>query len=281
MTPLAILYSLPLVLFIGIGSMSLEFIRHEQNHWFFQGWLVATLGSFLFSLITMNNTLFPDRHIEYIMVPVCYVGAVGVLHLHRLEWKTPRMLWKMINPHTLVKSVFLVFVVLVLLGNAVALYPAVDSFEWSDERIQTPTLNTIQWMEDHLDVNTTVVATDLKLSKLLWASGYQVTYQYTNSTWVCNQWKECVDDLDTKIIDGDFAHDRVSHIFIDDIMREYSVNLDLFHTLYMTNSSYEKFQKNPFTLVYRNVTCAEDGSVDHWAELYEINWLYIDFFRYL
>lgn len=270
MTPLAIVYSLPIVLLIGISCMSVELIAKEKNHWFFQGWMLATIGSFIFSLITWNNTLFPDRHLEYIMVPVSFVGASGVLYLHQSGWKKQAMSWSSYIPHSMVKTGFIVFVVAVLFGNTVAVYSVVDSMEWSDEGIYDPTLNTIEWMTNEIDQNISVVATDLKLSKLLWANGFNVTYEHTNETWVCDQWKDCVNDLDSEEF-----HDRVTHVLIDDAMYEYSVNLALTKTVYMTNVSYEKFHHQPFELIYRNATYSSEGIELHWAEVYRVNWSHI------
>jgi len=55
-------------------------------------------------------------------------------------------------------------------------------------------------------------------------------------------------------------------------MREKVVNVDVGRYFHMTNESYDKFKKDPFTLVYRNTTLNEDFEEVHWIEMYEINY---------
>ena len=69
----------PIVFFIGIGCMGLEYLKDVENSWFFKAWLLATIGSFVYSVVTSNHTLFPDRHIEYIAAPLCFIVSVGII----------------------------------------------------------------------------------------------------------------------------------------------------------------------------------------------------------
>jgi hypothetical protein len=43
----------------------------------------------------------------------------------------------------------------------------------------------------------------------------------------------------------------------------------------MTNESYEKFNRLPFQLLYRNETVGRDKELN-WAELYEVRWDWIE-----
>jgi len=45
---------------------------------------------------------------------------------------------------------------------------------------------------------------------------------------------------------------------------------------FMTNESYDKFSREPFKLLYRNETYNKQGQVLHWAEVYEVDWDYIN-----
>jgi hypothetical protein len=85
MKPLSILYSIPMLFFIGLGCLGVEYIKNVKNSWFFQAWLCAILSSFFYSLVTVNTTLFPDRHVEYLTVPVCLLASVGVLYFFRFK----------------------------------------------------------------------------------------------------------------------------------------------------------------------------------------------------
>jgi len=271
MKPLSVLYSIPIVLFVGFVCMGLEYIRHLENRWFFQAWLCAILTSFLYSLFTVNSTLFPDRHVEYLSIPACVFAAVGVLYL--FKEKRPHMSFSLAKqlPSPYIQGVFAFVVVVLVISNAVAVYPVYNSLDWMDESIPDSTVNAMQWIQDHCDANTAVVATDLRLSKMLWADRINATYEGTNHTWTCEAWQDCIAEFGP--MDN---HSRVTHVLIDDVMRDTSVNVRVLWSTYMTNESYQKFTVEPFELVYRNATVNQNGEEAHWAEVYQVNWSFID-----
>jgi PKD repeat protein len=139
-----------------------------------------------------------------------------------------------------------------------------------DESIPNETANAIEWIHDNLDGNDTLVATDLRLSKMIWAEGIDATFEGTNDTWTCDTWVGCVTDFDAK------DHRMVTHVLIDDVMRDISVNVRVLQSVYMTNESYLKFSQEPFELVYRNATVNQDNEEIHWAEVYSVNWTFIE-----
>jgi hypothetical protein len=156
-------------------------------------------------------------------------------------------------------------------SNAVAVYPVYTSLEWMDESIPNETANAIAWIKENLNRNTTMVATDLRLSKMMWAEGINATYEQTNETWTCDTWVGCVDDFSLEEYDP-----RVTHVLIDDVMRYTSVNIHVLQSVYMTNESYLKFSQEPFQLLYRNATINQENEEIHWAEVYSVNWTFIE-----
>jgi hypothetical protein len=44
----------------------------------------------------------------------------------------------------------------------------------------------------------------------------------------------------------------------------------------MTNDSYLKFKQEPFKLVYRNATMNQNQEEVHWAEVYRVNWTFME-----
>jgi hypothetical protein len=271
MKPLSILYSIPMLLFIGFGCLGVEYLKEVKNRWFFQAWLCAILSSFIYSLVTVNTTLFPDRHVEYLTVPACLFAAVGVLYFFRYrEHKVSLSLKKQLSSPS-IQVLFVLVVFGLVFSNAVAVYPVYTSLEWMDESIPNETANAIDWIQNNLDRNTTMVATDLRLSKMMWAEGINATFEGTNNTWTCDTWVGCVADFDAKE-----NNPRASHVLIDDVMRDMSVNVQVLQSVYMTNESYLKFKQEPFELVYRNATVNQDNEEVHWAEVYSVNWTFID-----
>jgi len=247
--------------------MGLEYFKHVQNRWFFQAWLCAILLSFFYSLLNAHTPLYPDRHIEYLTVPACLFASVGVLYFFsNRERKFSFSLTKQVASPW-IQGVFALVVSGLVFSNAMAVYPVYTSLDWMDESIPDQTVNAIYWMKENLDVNSTVVATDLRLSKMLWAEGINATFESTNATWTCPTWGACVPEFEP-----DENHSLVTHVLIDDVMRDTSVNVQVIKSVYMTNDSYLKFKEEPFELVYRNVTLNQNLDVVHWAEIYRINW---------
>jgi hypothetical protein len=108
-----------------------------------------------------------------------------------------------------------------------------------------------------------VIASDHRLSMLCWANGYNITYGETNTTWTSENVSQCLEEL---------QQFNITHILIDDIMVLRVVNVNVGMYYHMTNSSYEKFQEEPFTLIYRNATTNNQFEEIHWIELYEIDY---------
>jgi hypothetical protein len=271
MKPLSILFSLPMLLFIGFGCLGVEYLKHVKNRWFFQAWLCAILASFIYSLVTVNTTLFPDRHVEYLTVPACLFAAVGVIYFFRYrEFKVSVSLKKQFS-YPRIQALFVLVVFGLVFSNAVAVYPVYTSLEWMDESIPNETANAIYWIHDNLERNTTLIATDLRLSKMIWAEGINATFESTNHTWTCDTWVGCITDFETQQ-----NNHRVTYVLIDDVMRDVSVNIRVLESVYMTNESYLKFSDEPFELVYRNATVNQNNEETHWAEVYRINWTFID-----
>jgi hypothetical protein len=271
MKPLSILYSIPMLLFIGFGCLGVEYLKNVKNRWFFQAWLCAILASFIYSLVTVNTTLFPDRHVEYLTVPACLFVAVGVLYFFRFrEHKVSLSIKKQLS-YPSIQVLFVLVVCGLVFSNAVAVYPVYTSLEWMDESIPNETANAIDWITENLDKNTTLVATDLRLSKMIWAEGINATFEGTNDTWTCDTWVGCIADFD-----DEENHQKVTHVLIDDVMRDISVNVRVLQSVYMTNESYLKFSQEPFELLYRNTTVNQENEETHWAEVYRVNWTFIE-----
>ncbi len=271
MKPLSILYSIPMLLFIGFGCLGVEYLKQVKNRWLFQAWLLAILSSFIYSLVTTNTTLFPDRHVEYLTVPACLFAAVGVIYFFKLRERKMSFSYKKQLSYPTIQALFVLVVCGLVFSNAVAVYPVYTSLEWMDESIPNETANAIEWINHHLDGNDTLIATDLRLSKMIWAEGINATFEETNDTWTCDTWVGCVTDFDA----GD-DHNQVTHVLIDDVMRDISVNVRVMQSVYMSNESYLKFSQEPFTLVYRNVTINRLNEEVHWAEVYSVNWTFIE-----
>ncbi|HEC93226.1 MAG TPA: hypothetical protein ENI51_09585, partial [Candidatus Atribacteria bacterium] len=87
MTTLGFFFSIPFVLFIGLGFMGLEYLRKTENNWFFQGYSIALTLSLCYALLTESHVFYPDRHIEYLVIPVSFFASLAVLTFYEKDVK--------------------------------------------------------------------------------------------------------------------------------------------------------------------------------------------------
>lgn len=285
-TPLSFAYALPLVVVIGFGVAGFRFTRFIPNGYVIRGWILALLVSFVYVLITKNSIMPPDRHLEYIMVPLSVIavfGIQGILCAPRFDffsrWKNavqkinwppvlrPRKKWFLKKPQFLY-----IFVVIVLLAtNAVSVYPGFTSLNVAYEVITDENIATIRWMDLNLDKNTSVIASDHRLARMAEAVGFNTTVNEASQIWITENLTDYLDELSGK----GKNYTYITHVFVDNIMRERVVHVYFGEIFYMTNDSYEKFLYPPFELLYRNVSFDENGFEQRWAEVYAVNWTYI------
>jgi len=268
-TPLALLYSIPMLLLVSLSLAGFSDLKKTNGGIFIRGWSIALLLSFLYSLVSAN--FFPDRHLEYLIVPLCIPAAIVVKEM--LEGRKKQDIKKaslrlvlpvLKHPHINVMAVIVVGIMCV--SNIMVAYPTIDALNSIDERVSQPCINTFEWMEGNIS-NVSVVASDHRLSMILWAEGFDITYGETNHTWTAENVTVCFSEL-RKL--------NVTHIVIDDIMRETVINIDVGKYYHMSNESYEKFISEPFELIYRNATVNNIGEELHWVEVYKVNKSYFD-----
>lgn len=269
LTPLAVFYSIPMVLLVSFSLAGFSLLKEQKNGFFIQGWSVVLMGSFLFSILSAN--LMPDRHLEYLIVPLCVPAAMSMNHLiqnHKVkEIKSLFSPRKIIHKDHLLKPHFRPFVIpsivaILIIANTMTAYSSIDALDSLDERVSDPCLSVMGWIDGNISSDS-VIASDHRLSMLCWANDYNITYGETNTTWTSENISQCLEEL---------QQFNITHILIDDIMLLRVVNVNVGKYYHMTNSSYEKFQEEPFRLIYRNATTNNQFEEVHWIELYEIDY---------
>ena len=250
---LLILYALPSIMLVALAASGFKHLSFIKGGEFIKGWLFALLISFIYSVMTWNGVLYPERHLEYLMIPVCVSAAVFI---RRASIDLPK------------KPVFGFFAA-ILLVNAVSAYPMEDPVDRATESIYEPSINAIEWMEGNA---TGMVASDHRLCNLLWAEGLNTTRANgweIERLWMMENWTQCYGEMEKN-------GSRIEYILMDDVMLERGVMTKLYNIIEMTNKSYEKFSHRPFKLIYRNATLNKDEEEIHWSEVYEVNWSYIE-----
>ena len=166
------------------------------------------------------------------------------------------------------------------------MYPSFLEFG-PDEGIPQEDLNAINWIVENLDINTTIIASDHRLERHLekYPYNFSTTGKISDSDkaikiWASENISEYFDELN-----GTYHnYSRITHILIDHNMKYHSVHVGRgFIDQHMTNETwtggYDKFQEQPFNLLYRNESEARDSITDEalsWAEIYEVNWTFLD-----
>lgn len=265
-THLAIIYSLPMITLISLSYAGLSYLKHVHNGFLIKGWMVGILLSFFYSL--MSTKLLPDRHLEYLIVPLCIPAALvlkDILMDHpviKLKKHTSSAIENSIeSAHHKRNILVMACIIFLFITNMMVTYPAIDSLNSIDERVSDPFINAMEWMNGNVS-NESIIASDHRLEMIIWAEGFNITYGETNTTWSAENFLNCTDELLLL---------NISYVLIDDIMRDNVVNIDVGKYYYMTNESYDKFSIWPFELVYRNATLDNQNEEVHWVEMYKIN----------
>ena len=286
LTPQFILWSIPTALSVGFATIGWFNSKDEYVH----PWLLAIIISLFASFFFNFHSLIPERHVEYMCEPLSIFASYGIV----IALKGIKLPLKEAAPRGVAAMVVGVLVV----ANAASIYPMGERAANIGEAIPVTTLNAIKWMEGNVSKNLTI-ATDHRIGMLLFADGFNTTYDKLGKTWYpykiweTDNWKNCSSELAG--IEGNQSYGRIYYIVIDDVMEKYGVFTGL-ETIPFTNESLQKFEREPFILIYRN--CSYRGiappkindSIDymdmqnstfmekviHWTAVYKINWDYIE-----
>jgi cell division protein FtsL len=296
-----ILLSTPFLIVVAISITSIRYTYHKQNGKFIVGWLLATLISLAYSLLSNNDILIPYRHFEYMMAPLAIIVVYGLggifsdldykelLTNINFSGKKIKDFSRKVKISNKIK-IFNIFVIVVLIISlASTVYEVHKSLNASVEEITKQDINAIDWMSTNLDQNTSVIASDHRLSRIVEGYPYffNTTKDQTENIWETETWYESIDEL----MGIGKNHSRITHIIIDDIMLNDVVHVHAGCSKYMINNSrnddtkyaaYNKFNnsKEPvFNLIYRNESIDKNPITYepiHWIEIYEVNWTYIE-----
>ena len=288
-TALTIIFSIPLVAIFGFAVVGFSRMKFIKNGYFIRGWLIAILLSFLYGILNSNWVFYPHRHLEYMMIPLSVMSIYGIRDIFlrvgndstiiETVKKLPQIEKVIANyssPARLMKKrqvLYLFVVVIIVTTNAVSIYPSHVSLNASYEAITNEDLAVVDWMGENLDKNNCIVASDHRLARIAEAVGFNTTLDNATKLWDSINLTDYLDEL--MGIEKQYKS-RITHIIIDDIMKERVVHVGFAEIVYITNASYNKFLSEPFELVYRNATINENMQEEHWAEVFAVNWTWIE-----
>lgn len=291
-TPLTIVYSFPLLITASLAVAGFGYVFRQKKGLFVCGWFLAVLISLFFALITNNSIILPDRHVEYIMAPIAVLAVYGLggifsdpsykellSDLSDKKTKSSNKLYSWKKNLKTFRFSFIFIIILLVLSLASTVYISYSSLNVAVEEITIEDSEVVKWMSENLDKNNSVIASDHRLARFAESYGFNTTKDETVNLWEAEKLDEYVDEL----IGVGQNHSRITHIIVDDKMKNDVVHVYFGIIKYMTNETwtggYDKFKEQPFKLIYRNESEEIDALTKEplrWAELYEINWTYIE-----
>lgn len=299
-TPPAVIFSIPLLIVFSLAVAGFRQTRIIKNGLFLRGWLIGLLASFIFSIATNSSSILPERHPEYISIPVSVIAVLGigvifsdpefkVLFIKLLDKRKifTTYLSKKVSISHKKRLIATGLVIGLVITNGSFVYMAFEALGQSDERITNEDFNAIKWMYENLDVNTTVIVSDHRLERI--AEGMPYNFSTTGKIsdsdkaikiWAAEELSEYFDE-----INGTYNnYTRITHVLIDNIMKDNVVHMGRdFPAQHMTNETwsggYDKFSQPPFNLIHRNESEARDPITNEaysWTEVFEVNWTYLE-----
>jgi hypothetical protein len=292
LTPHAVFYISPLLVVVALAVAGFSYTYRTKNGKFICGWIFAILLSFTYAIVTENGIILAHRHLEYMMAPLAIFAVYGLGGIFS-DPENKILLSKLLDKKDLYlttkakkikisyrRRILHLFVILVVVMSLAAWgYPSHRSLNISVEDISAEDIAVIEWMSENLDKNITIIASDHRLGRMAEAYGFNTTKDKTRNMWESENLDEYIEEL----MGIGKNHTRITHVIVDDIMKNDVVHVHFKISVYMTNETwtggYDKFQFQPFERIYRNETIDIDPVTlepVHWAEIYSVNWTYID-----
>jgi hypothetical protein len=299
--PSAWILLVPTIIIFSIALVALNRIDFERFGAEVKGIFYPIFGIFIFSLFTWNSVLLPFRFFEYLAYPFCILSALGIFGLLDLQKKQEKTIkWRSLS--TRIKGVITAFIIVMVISGATtyAVQKATSRFE---ESIPPQVYDSIVWLEENAPRNMTI-ASDHRISNVLWQRGFNTTYDYAYNLWFSNKWNdsECLAELEGHGIGLEYG--TVGHLVIDSVMVRDGVQSNINETPRVINgTSYEKFNHEPYELVFEATSQEtyqsgflglEDNIANpdvypysgklskplpnalHWCRVYIVNWTYIN-----
>ena len=266
----AIIFLIPLIIAVGFAVYGRVVLEEARTKAYVLGWFYPISISFLFATLTWHEALYPFRHLEYIAYPLSILSGIGAfVYWNSLRKKENEKNQNPGSKKNLNSKSFQYLVIVVLVLNLLSAYAVQRTTSRYEESISKQVFEVVHWMKGNVSGTNFTVASDHRISQILWAEGYNATSDEAYIIWFSENWTGCLEELQT----ANGSMPQIRYILIDDVIRYQGVQSNINETPRpMTFESYGKFQSPPFNLLYRS----ESENGEKWAELYEVDWEYIE-----
>lgn len=244
-------FLLPTYIILSLSIIGWNRIKTMKNDAEIRGMLILLLF-FFFSSLLIKNFILVARSIEYLAYPISLLSAVAVVAIIKEKFASIK------------KIAYSTFVILILISGATT-YEVEDRTTNFEEKIPYEVYEAIEYLQT-ISPNLTV-ASDHRISTLLWAYGFNTTYHYAFHLWFSTNWtnKSCLRELYGYGCGGNFS--KIGYVVIDSVMLRDGVQLFPNGTENkMDASCFNKFNHEPFELIFEAKSDKKLMSDDEWME---------------
>lgn len=296
--PTAIILLLPTFLFAALAAIGWNRMKMENYEAEIKGMFYSLVAIFFFSII-IENTVLIARLIEYLAYPFSALAALGMLSIMKRISIADIEIKK-------AKATFSAFFVAMFLTGATTYNVQKATLQY-EESISVEVYKAIKFLEN-ISANVTI-ASDHRISTLLWANGFNATYDYVYHLWHSASWNEtcCIRELKGFGLQHNFG--RIEYVIIDSVMVRDGIQSNINETPKPIDAkAYNKFNHEPFELIFeakskeklmssyeweeafKSRKYADEypyiGSLDEplpnakeWCRIYKVNWTYIESYK--
>jgi hypothetical protein len=290
----------PTLIIYSFGIIALNRVDFAEYGPEVKGIFYPLLAIFIFSIFTWNNVLLPFRFIEYLSYPICVLSVIGFLILI----KAPNELgFNKFKFRT--KGLVVGFIILLLVSGSTT-YAVQRTTSRFEESISEQVKLGLDYIDEYAPDNATI-ASDHRISNLVWQRGFNATYDYAYNIWFTERWNssECLEELKGHGTSG-YEYGQVGYLIIDSVMVRDGVQSNINETPRIINGeAYEKFNNPPFELVFESASDEPDPGLIwedqndvssgleepypytetlskplpdalNWCRVYRVDWTYIE-----
>jgi len=247
LSPIVILAFAPLCVLLALSAMGRKFADFLRDGSAMTAWLLALLASIGVGAIVAPRVIIPYRHIEFLLLPLAFLGAVGLFRVLDLADVSQRR-----------RAVAVGACGVLLLASAALAIPPPEMIAQWQEGIRPAAIDMAVWTQDHIDG---LLAADHRASSLAFGfGGVDATWDRTRLPFLAETFTDSLPGLvGVEVPSG--TRD-VAYVWIDEDIRRGVQLYPWEPAVPMPPRAIAKFSESPFVKIFDN----------GYGQIYRIAW---------